>query len=129
MPSRSASTTVCDSSGAEIEWTVGFFGSMRLREEGAFEDDFDSPPGEPFTSEFHVDGAVHFRTAEGNWTFSYPSFDAMHQPETCTSGDVSWTADRISKAPRPALQEATLESREAAFEFDLDGGHVWMVRR
>jgi hypothetical protein len=83
-----------------------------LDEDGSF--DMTRGAGSLFTYWFHIAGDVGFRSAEGTFEFRIAKLtdDPDPQPQLCTSGELTWTADRVREGRAgsdPAVPELRID--------------------
>jgi hypothetical protein len=80
--------------GATFVVHGGWLDGRRLDEQGSFALHRASPPGAPEATILDLAGAVHARGAEGTLSVRYVSLDANEEPQWCSTGDLTWTAQR-----------------------------------
>lgn len=114
-------TLTCSIDGSQQEWGFGFgfIGSpLYLDGRSLTLDDSDS------STVVHIDGTFGALHAAGGLRFSTASLTADEEPQLCTTGDLTWTADRT--VPPPAATKERV-GRWIVHRFD-DGLVLRMIR-
>ena len=112
-------------SGVTIRWGRG----VRLGEAGDFSWDY-PPDGEGSRSSWHfaVEGAIGFRNASGNVTTAEAILTDDHtDAQFCTTGDLTWTAERTDSRPA-RLTAATTPHRTGFTKIRVSGGVAEVVK-
>jgi hypothetical protein len=93
--------TTCEDATTE-RWHLGWSGAP-MDEDGAFVIDYQD---EQYF--FHVDGTIRWLRASGTAKFSYAGLTADGQDaQLCTTGDLTWTMERVVPASAPSSLGAT----------------------